>query len=382
MDALQTAPRAWQIGLADSLQGRARYGAALRVTSALRVAALADPDVRAAKFQAREIGGSPAVFADFDALLTAAPPLDAFLLTVPMAQRSARLTALAQADIPALAEVPFGLTLEQTDAALLAAQSANVLFAPAFPRRFDPLFDETTAQLIDGAIGEVKQARCEWTLPIGETERGDTVGGYDWNVLLQQVACQSADICRLWFGPALSVSADIEFLSQPSDLPQSRRRNPRVSDTVAVILVAHERGSVTHQVTRTRATFPGERYLLTGANGTLELLARGGTQLATSAAPTLTRQLPGQRPERLLTGQTFATANILRAAAMLAHFADCLGGTTPPPVTAADARAAQEIVHAAYLSSFENIKVSLPLRRSVSIESMLRRDDEPPALSE
>ncbi len=381
MDALQSAPRAKQIGLADSLQGRARYGAALRVTSGLQVIALADADARAAKLQAREIGGSPTVYADFESLLAAALPLDALILTVPMGQRAARLVSLAEAGIAALAEVPFGLSLEQTDSALAAAQDSGVLLVPAFPRRFDSLFHEATAQIIDGAIGDIRQARCEWTLPIGETERGDTVGNYDWNVLLQQVACQSADICRLWFGEPLSVSADIEFLSHPSDLPASRRRNPRVSDTVAVILVTHERGTVTHQITRTRATFPGERYLLTGANGTLELLARGGTQLATSAAPTLTRQLPGQRPERLQTGQPFATANILRAAAMLAHFADCLPGSIRPEASAADARAAQEIVHAAYLSSFENIKVSLPLRRSVDIDAMLRRDD-PPALSE
>ena len=308
-------------------------------------------------------------------------PLNGFLLTVPLTQRSARLIALAQAGISTLAELPFGPTLEQTDAAISAAQSGGVFLLPALPRRFDSLFQETTAQLIDGATGEIRQARCEWTLPIGETERGDTVGRYDWNVLLQQVACQSADICRLWFGEALTVSADIEFLNRPSDLPPSRRRNPRVSDTVAVILVTHERGTVTHQITRTRATFPGERYLLTGANGTLELLARGGTQLSTAAAPTLTRQLPGLRPERLQTGQPFATAGILRAASLLAHFADCLPGEILPVVNAADARAAQEIVHAAYLSSFENIKVSLPLRRSVDIDAMLRRDD-PPALTE
>lgn len=381
MNALQSASHAGQIALADSLQGRARYGAALRVTSGLHVIALADADIRAAKLQAREIGGSPAVFADFDTLLAAQLPLNGFLLTVPIAQRSSRIAALAQAGISILAELPFGLTLEQTDAAIAAAQTNGVVLLPAFPRRFDSLFQETTAQLIDGAIGEIRQARCEWTLPIGETERGDTVGAYDWNVLLQQVACQSADICRLWFGEALSVSADIEFLSRPPDLPASRRRNPRVSDTVAVILVTHERGTVTHQVTRTRATFPGERYLLTGANGTLELLARGGTQLATSAAPTLTRQLPGLRPERLQTGQGFATANILRAASLLGHFAECLPGNVLPLVRAAAARAAQEIVHAAYLSSFENIKVSLPLRRSIDIDAMLHRDD-PPALSE
>ena len=381
MNALQSASHAGQIGLADSLQGRARYGAALRVTPGLQVIALADADIRAAKLQAREIGGSPTVFTDFNALLAAALSLNGFLLTVPIAQRSPRLIALAQAGISTLAELPFGLTLEQTDAALAAAQTNSVFLLPALPRRFDSLFQETTTQLIDGAIGETRQARCEWTLPIGETERGDTVGHYDWNVLLQQVACQSVDICRLWFGEALTVSADIEFLSRPSDLPLSRRRNPRVSDTVAVILVTHERGTVTHQITRTRATFPGERYLLTGANGTLELLARGGTQLSTAAAPTLTRQRPGLRSERLMTGQPFATANILRAASLLAHFAECLPGNLLPLVSAADARAAQEIVHAAYLSSFENIKVSLPLRRSVDIDAMLRRD-EPPALSE
>ena len=370
-----------QIGLADSVQGRARYGAALRVLSAFRVAALSDSDLRSAKLQAREFGTGPAVFADLTALLASETPLDALLLTVPLAQRSPALLALAQAALPALAEVPFGLTLDRTDAALAAMQNASAALFPAFPRRFDSLFEETADLIADDAIGELRQARCEWSLPIGETERGDTVGQYDWNVLLQQVACQSADICRVWFGEPLTVSADIEFLSQPSDLPVSRRRNPRVSDTVAVILVTHERGSVTHQITRTRAAFPGERYLLSGANGTLELLARGGTQLSTAAAPTLTRQRPGQRPERLRTGETFAAANVIRVAALLSHFADCLNGLAKPRIAAADGRAAQEIVHAAYLSSFENIKVGLPLRRSVNIEAMLRRNEDPPALT-
>ena len=384
MTDLQPTRRIVRVGMANSLQGRARYGAALSVVSALQVAALADSDARAVRAQAREIGGSPALFADMPALLTADPPLslDALLLTVPLSERAAQIAASAQAHLGLLAEVPFGVSLEETDKAVRAAQGTSVLLFPAFPRRFDALFEETADLIADGTIGALKQVRCEWTLPIGETEqRGDTVGNYDWNVLLQQVACQSADLGRVWFGDAQTVSADIEFLHSANGENLPQRVRARAEETVGLLLVTHERGVVIHQVSRTRAAFPGERYLLAGTQGELELRARGGTQLSTASAPTLLLKRAGQRPEVLRSGVSFAAANAARVAEMLNHFADCLVGLSRPRVLPADARAAQEIVHGAYLSAFENSKVTLPLRRSPDIEAMLRNPDDPPALT-
>jgi hypothetical protein len=57
---------------------------------------------------------------------------------------------------------------------------------------------------------------------------------------------------------------------------------------------------------------------------------------------------------------------------MLAHFADCLRTACAPQARGADARAALEIVHAAYLSSQEGSKISLPLRRSLDIRAIMR----------
>src|SRR5262249_9459142 len=114
------------------------------------------------------------------------------------------------------------------------------------------------------------------------------------------------------------------------------------------------------------STHAEESYKLSGAQAHLELICETSVAVG-SPLPALTLHRPGQPLEHLSPPpDDFAdtdptTARVIR---MLAHFAECVRTGCAPRVRGMDARAALEILHAAYLSPREGTKVSLPLRRS------------------
>jgi len=245
---------------------------------------------------------------------------------------------------------------------------------PAVPRRFDPYFRALGKELAANAIGALKQVRCTWSFPLENVEPALDVVTGGWNAALQALACQTVDLCLLWQGRSTSVSADIDMETVgATSRPNQRRPSER---TLATLLLTHDRGLSTHQIARTRSVRPDERYLFTGAEGSMELIVSAGAAAAAATAPALRRQRVGQRNETVVPeiapAERALSPAALRMSRLLLQFAHCVTAGSLPEVTGADARAAIEIVHAAYVSTQEHAKVSLPMRRAPDIGSILR----------
>ena len=347
------------------LEARTRYDAAFNAVKQIQIVALVEEDARLARVLARELGRS-VVFADLAALRKSDVNPEALLIALAAKDRNAFLLQAFDTGLPILCDAPFASTLAEFDALLKAAETAGVPLLPAFARPFDPWIELVTQQLAEGVIGTLRQVRCDWSFPNGgilAVENGGEAEARSWIGQLPQFACQTADLCRRWLGEAQTVSADIDLPGNANNLPA----RPGASATLANLIVSHERGQSTHHLSQSRGLHPLERYLFTGTQGELELTLSAG-ETTSSAQPLLKLQRTGHKPENLvLEASSSLSLSALRQAEMLRHFTETARGLAFPRVTAADARAALEIVHAAYTSTLDSLKISLPLRRSPAL---------------
>lgn len=357
--------------------GRTLYGAALFASGFVLPSCVIDTDAKAAKAWARELKiADTAIFGTLSALFDSETQADIALLALPLALRPKVISAFARQSVPCVVEPPLGETLADCDIAISAAHAANLPLFPLLTRRFDPFVEAIDRLLEDSAIGRVQHIRCDWTLPIAESTVKEISAGGPWHSLLQSVAIHSADLCRLWLGDAFSVSADLD-LSKDHTLPQTTSGR-RTSETVATLIVNHDGGQATHHFARVHGAQSGERYTLTGTNGELQFVARAGIRQSALAAPSLTLTRNGQRTEEIAVETFGMPTSVLRTAVLLDHAAEVVRGLASTlRVTGEDARAALEIVHAAYSASYEGLKVLLPLKQSPDIAAMFRDPNEP-----
>ena len=365
-----------RIGIVGYTLGRIRYGAALSHSFALRVVGIADMDVRSTRTWSRDLPGKPPLFPNLTTLLAGAEELNAVLIAVPLRERSSLIAEALRAGKPVLCDFPFTVSLAETDTLLQLAEENNVPLIPFLPRRFDPWFEQATRVIEKGTLGTIRHVRCDWSFPLGlgfALENGVALDPVGWHELLQAIACQTADICRWWLGDAETVSADID-LPEPSGINTLVPRN--APDPVANLIVGHVHGQSTHLLSRSRAVQPGERYVLTGTTGHLELIVSAGETVSAAAVPSLTLYRSGQKPETIfpetLDLDSVRGLNVERTHRLLMRLAETPQSPSLPEVSGADARAALEIVQAAYLSAQDKSKVTLPLRRSPDIESLYR----------
>lgn len=357
--------------------GRSRYGGALSApASDWRVSLLADTDTRLAKVWSRELGGKIPVAEQIETLLEHRDAFDALLIASEPEERAEHLRFALESAIPVLFESPPALTLDATRALLFhLLDHLDSILLPSLPRRFDPAVQAFTRQITAGELGTLRQIRCDWNLPMNSLEESAEGRETDWSLLLQTVGVQTADLCRLWLGEATSVSADIDLAALRGGDSAGRR----VSEgTLANIIVKHERGQATHHIGRKRAMQTGEKYMATGAEGSLELQVSPGATARASTAPTLIRQKIGSVSEKLalppLPEKT--PVGIARMQAMLTYFAARVRSQTRPMIALNDVLTAMEIVHAAYASTFENAKITLPMRRSIDLAELIRAAED------
>jgi predicted dehydrogenase len=360
--------RPLRLGVVGCELGRLRYHAALAAAPEITVAGVADADLTLARAWARQWGRRIPAFPSLMSLLSHSEPFEALLIASPLPERATQAAQAVQFGIPVLCETPCAPSLAETDALRRAIRENARLFLPALTRCLDPLFEEAARRIAAGELGEVKQVRCDWSLPL---ESAATFGpaespNREWLQVIQVVAGQTAALCRWWLGEAHSVSADIDFPSA-GQAPNSRNRGAGGA-TLANLIVAHAQGHATHHLSRSRARQPMERYLISGSQGQLELVVRAGEKAASTAPfPALLHHRPGQPSERLREGLPPEDAGLspeaARARRLLRRFAACVQEGQSPLVQLEDARAAQEIVQAAVLSAQEGIKISLPLQR-------------------
>ena len=365
-----------RLGILGCALGRSRYHAAIQASSWLQVAGLADSDERHARIWARDLGSRTPAYATVSALLERADTFDALLIASPLAERGSHLASALQIGKPILCEAPFALSLAEVETLNRQAQTANILLLPAFPRRFDSYFQAATQQLQSGAIGAIAQVRCHWSFPLENVDVSEDVVTGSWNALIQTLGSQTSDVCRWWQGNALTVSGDV-------DLPELRgeqRAGGRLPGEriLANLIVAHEQGQSTHHLSRTRSVQPDERYLFTGATGSMELIVTAGASGASASAPLLRVQKAGEKFQTISVdspppsdSRMALSPAVARIQNLLHHFVECVQTGEAPQTMPDDARSAQEVIQAAYVSTQERIKISLPLRRSPDIRQIL-----------
>jgi predicted dehydrogenase len=355
--------------------GRTRYHAALQATS-FQITGLADVDERYARVWARELGSKTPAYPDIPSLLERTATFDALLVASPLAERAAHIQAALQTGKPVLAECPFAVTLSEVDTLRHLVHNAGLLLLPALPRRFDAYFLAAAQQLQQGAIGDVQQTRCGWSFPLENVDETEDVVTGGWNALVQTLGCQTADVCRWWQGDGATVSGDVDLQELRGGRNHAGRR--MAERALANLIVTHSQGQSTHHLARTRAIQPDERYLFSGTAGNMELIVSAGAAAASTTAPQLRLQAPGQKWQTVRVeagsasvGKTPLSPASLRILNLLRHFADCVQADGTPRVTADDAYNALEIVQAAYVSTQERVKISLPLRHAPNIAQML-----------
>lgn len=367
------------VGVFGARLARTRYGAALATLPAVRVTAILDADDQHARAWARDLGNRTALAADAADLLS--HHIEGVLVASPLQQRGSHVEAALRAHLPALVEAPIAATLEEADRLISLARETGTVLLPALPRRLDPYIAALGAAMQSEAAGPVRQVRCAWTLPVETLEPEESSAG-GWVDLLQSVLCQSADLCRLWLGAPLTLSADMDMEALAGLRPR-RHARPH-DDAVATLLVTHEKAQATHHVTRTRAVRPDERYIAHCDAGALELVVASSVEGQAADSPRLRLRRPSHRAADLSIDvpapEAALRASTLRMRHLLLAFARAARGEAAVPFEPETAREAQELVMAAFVSSQEGARVRLPLRRFPDVAALLRARQEPRAL--
>jgi myo-inositol 2-dehydrogenase/D-chiro-inositol 1-dehydrogenase len=112
---------------------------------------IADVNLPAAQRLAAGLGGPPA-FGSLDEML-AVPGLQAVLIATSSNRHLEAIEAAAAAGVDILCEKPIALTMEDTVAAIAAADAAGVRLQVGFMRRWDADYARASARLASGALG-------------------------------------------------------------------------------------------------------------------------------------------------------------------------------------------------------------------------------------
>jgi myo-inositol 2-dehydrogenase / D-chiro-inositol 1-dehydrogenase len=112
---------------------------------------IADVNLPAARRLADELGGPP-VFGSLDEMLST-PGLQAVLIATSSNRHLEAIQAAAAAGVDILCEKPLALTMEDTLAAIAAADAAGVRLQVGFMRRWDADYARARARLASGALG-------------------------------------------------------------------------------------------------------------------------------------------------------------------------------------------------------------------------------------
>ncbi len=116
-----------------------------------RLAGIADVNVEAARRLGAEVGDPP-IHASLDEML-ASGSVDAILVATSSSRHLDAIRTAAAAGRDVLCEKPIALSLEDTDAAVAAADAAGIRLQTGFMRRWDPDYRRAYARLASGDVG-------------------------------------------------------------------------------------------------------------------------------------------------------------------------------------------------------------------------------------
>lgn len=342
MNPSSTKLRIGIIGCGDSAR---RYAASASLEC--EVAAVMDSDAITARQFAREVGAARVHSDHWDLIQDGT--IEAVLIASPSWIRGHQAREALEAGKHVLCNAPLGRTLEECDLLTQTAARRDLLLMTGFLPRDIAAIQFATHEIHAGTIGEPIQVRCDRSSYVPKEERRN--GARTWTEAFSTQAGETLDLSRLWLGEALTVSADVQ--AEPG---------ARQAEDVGNMIVNHERGVSVHHITRASHQTPVHRYLVDGTEGSIlvQRFARTGESFQVTlfrkgrVAGDLTRDA-AQRPQSQILDRFAA-----RVRAMPAE--DC---------DVEDGRKAVEGVLAAFLSSRERIKVSLPLHGFVDTGLML-----------
>ncbi len=307
-----------------------------------------DVDILSARLWAKKVRGARA-YCDFDEFLSDAPT-DAVIVATPPGIREAQIVRLLNAGKHVLAETPLATRAAAGLDMARYAQLLGSLLWPSMLLRFDDTVRQAFRLLSNGAIGQVRELRCEWAYSGAWSERKSVL--QTWSGALLRHAVRSLDLARWWLGEAHSVSADID--AGGSGLSRGVHAN---------VIVQHDTGVSVHHIHRTSRNARFERYIATGSTGVLELASPAAGAIDGAGAFSLTLRgaespIHTEPPDRIDASSDRRTAYH----SLLAGFISAIGGAPADPTwpTASDAATAQAVLEAALVSSQEGLKVTVP----------------------
>jgi predicted dehydrogenase len=339
-----------RIGVVGCGGSRQTYGPAIAALPQARITALMDVDILSARLWARKVRAARA-YCDFDEFLADAP-VDAVIVASPSRAREEQIAALLRAGKNVLAETPPANRVSGSLQLADQAAQAVLLLCPALLLRFDPVIREARTMIRNGAIGALRELRCEWAFSSAWAQRKAVL--QTWSGILMQHALRTFDLARWWLGEAHSVSADIDPATSSGK-----------AGNMANVIVQHEMGVSVHHIYRTSHRARFERYIATGSAGVMEITSPAAGALDGSSLFRISVRTNGEDQVAERTdGYDASKERSTSHRALVAAFIGALASGRPMPVSAFDAAAAQAILEAALVSSQEGLKVTVaPLER-------------------
>jgi predicted dehydrogenase len=301
---------------------------------------------------ARQFAGQHgcAVAADLDAMLSR-DDIDVVSVCVPSGLHAEIGIRAAAAGKHLVIEKPIDVTLTAADQLIGAAKAAGVRLTVIAQHRFDPGLIELKSLIDAGALGRLLlgEASTKWYRSQAYYDsaawRGtDTLDGGS----LMNQGIHYVDLLLWAMGPVAEVTA-----------LTATQTHAMEAEDVALALLKFQSGALGTLVSST-SVFPGfaQRLEVTGTGGTIVVTDGEITHRGLTAEPT-----PAAGPAMEATAAEGASTPAIGAASHAAQFADFLAAIDEdrePAVTAADGRAAVEVIQAVYASARTASAVRLP----------------------
>ena len=336
-----TSSSAWLDPVRVGIVGAGRIGTshatllAHRVPGA-RLVGVADPRVDAAQALAGSLGCR--AHDSIDALLTD-PEIEAVVITASSTAHAMLVTAAARAGKAVFCEKPMGMSLEEIDQGVAAAEQAGIPLQVGFNRRFALDFATGHGLVVDGSLGRPQLLRSLTRDP-GLADPGSVP---PWTIFTQTLIHDFDTL--LWLNPGAEpvlVYATADALVAPDYKQQG------LLDT-AVVVITFDNGAIAVAEASFSAAYG---YDVRG-----EVFGSGG--MATMG--------DGARSSAVLSNASGRHADTARGDVellrdsyvdQLAEFADAVRGRRTPSVTGADARRAFRVA----LAAIRSVETSGPVR--------------------
>jgi myo-inositol 2-dehydrogenase / D-chiro-inositol 1-dehydrogenase len=300
-----------------------------------RLVAVADPRPEAsarlaAAVGARDAGDAAAVLAD--------PEVEAVVITASSIAHADLVTAAAAAGKAVFCEKPMGMTLEEIDRGVAAAEAAGVPLQVGFNRRFATDFAAARRLIDDGVVGTPQLMRSVTRDP-GLADPGAVP---PWTIFTQTLIHDFDTL--LWLNPGaepVSVYATADALVAPEF------KEAGLLDT-AVVVITFDNGTRAVAEASFSATYGYDvRGEVFGSRGMVTMGGGPASALVVSTADG--RRVDTVRGDVELFHDAYA--------AELAEFADAVRARRTPAVTGLDARRALAVA----LSAIRSVEAGAPV---------------------